>query len=433
MGRVVIVGAGPAGLFAANELIDKVDVIVIDKRKLVGGAGLVIDGKFNFHPQIGGNLTEFVPQKEAWGIMNQIDETFEKYGVSDDYYDEERLNKLAIKTAKAGIRLIKIKQKHIGSDRLPEIMKEFKHDLESRGVEFKLDTKAQDLTLENNSITEIITDKENIKCDHVLLSPGRSGYSWIKDQCDKLGVEVKFNPLDVGVRVEVRNEIMKEIVEDFKCHDPKFHIRTPTHEDFVRTFCVCYRGYVTKEHYEKDLWGVNGHSYSKSSIHSENTNFAFLVSLGLTEPKEDTTEYGFSIARQANTLAGKRPLIQRVGDLKKGKRSTWDRIERSYVKPTLTDATPGDISMALPGRIMTDITEGLKMLNRVIPGVHSDSTLLYAPEIKFYARRVVTNGLLQTKIPNLFVAGDGAGVSRGIVGAAATGMIAARGIKASAR
>lgn len=428
MKRVIIVGAGPAGLFAADELAGSFDVVVVEQRDRVGGSGLVIDGKFNYHPRIGGDLTEFLSEEEGWGVIEEIDEAFRRYSISDDYYDEERLDELERKAMITGVRFIKIKQKHVGSDRLPEVMERFRNDLEGKGVRFELKTRAMDLRVAGGRVAEVLTDRGGVGCDFVLLAPGRSGLSWLKDQGDRLGLEVRFNPLDVGVRVEVRNEVMKEVVEDYRCHDPKFHIYTPTHEDFVRTFCVCYGGYVTKEAYEKDLYGVNGHSYSKSSGHSENTNFALLARMALTEPAEDTTEYGLSIASQANTLAGKRPLIQRLGDLKRGKRSTWERIDKSYVIPTLTDATPGDISMALPGRIIADMVEGLQLLDRVIPGLYSDSTLLYAPEIKFYARRIRTNRLLQTTIPNLFVAGDGAGVSRGIVGAAATGIIAARGI-----
>ena len=285
-----------------------------------------------------------------------------------------------------------------------------------------------------------MTSKGRFECDDVLLAPGRSGHGWLKKECDELGLEVRFNPLDVGVRVEVSNKIMKDMVENYGCHDPKFHIRTPTNDDFVRTFCVCYGGFVTVESYGKSpygvkLYGVNGHSYSRYGRKSKNTNFALLVRQHLTEPQVDTTRYGYSFALMGNTIAGEKTLIQRVADLQDHRRSTWERIGRSSVKPTLSKeyATPGDIRMALSYKVTRDIMEGLEMLDKVIPGVYTGNTLVYAPEIKFYARRVMTNGLLQTSIPNLYVAGDGAGVSRGIVAAAATGIVAARGIKASAR
>ena len=429
MEKVVVVGAGPAGLFAAQELVNHAyDVTVVDKAGVVGGQGLNIDGKFNFHIKVGWDSAEFLPEPEAWGVVDKIEKTFEKYGDADNYYDEKKLDDLVQKSNQAGIEFIKIKQKHIGSDLLPGIMNKFKDDLEKSGVKFKLKTSAGNLLLKNGLIEEVATSDGNLECDHAILAPGRPGYSWLKDMCDRLGLDVKFNPLDVGVRVEVRNELFRDIVELYNCHDPKFHIRTPSHDDFVRTFCVCYGGYVTKEKYG-NLYGVNGHSYSKRGNHSDNTNFAFLVRRELTEPVSDTTAVGEKLMELGNVWGGGKPIIQRLDDVKNHRRSTWERIGKSYVNPTLRDVTPGDITSALDYRTVYDILEGLEMLDKVIPGVNAGHTLLYYPEIKFYARRVVTNGLLQTKIQNLYVAGDGAGVSRGIVGAAATGIIAARGIK----
>jgi uncharacterized FAD-dependent dehydrogenase len=438
--KVVIVGAGPAGLFAADELIsDAYNVTVIDKRRKVGGSGLQIDGKFNFHSKIGfweRGLTEFLPEKEANETLNHIDDTFREYAQPDEYSDPEKMEKIKIKASQAGIEFIPIKQTHIGSDRLPESIEKFMKNLENRGVKFQLATEAKDLKLKDNRISEIITDRGNFKSDYVLLAPGRPGHSWLKEQCDKLGLNVYFNPLDVGLRVEVLNDVFKDIVENYKIHDPKFHINTTTNDDFVRTFCVCFGGYVTSEKYTTPygiLYGVNGHSHSRFGRQSDNTNFALLTRIHLTEPVVDTTLYGYGIAFLSTTIGEKKPLIQRVGDLKDNRRSTWSRIYRSNVKPTLNedDATPGDIRMVLPYKIVQDMTEGLEMLEKVIPGVYTKHTLLYGPEIKHYSRKVETNGLLQSKIPNLYFAGDGAGVSRGIVAAAATGIVAAKGIKTS--
>jgi uncharacterized FAD-dependent dehydrogenase len=207
--------------------------------------------------------------------------------------------------------------------------------------------------------------------------------------------------------------------------DPKFHIITKTFDDFVRTFCTNHQGYVMEERYD-DHVGVNGQSLRARKSH--NTNFAFLVHIDLTQPVTDTTSYGQSIAYLATTIGGGRPLLQRLGDLRKGRRSTWQRIERGHVNPTLRSVTPGDISMALPGRIVTDLLEGLERLDQVSPGVASDSTLLYAPEVKFYAMKVGVDKNMETNVANIFVAGDGAGLSRGIVTSAATGLLAARGI-----
>ncbi|HKZ45519.1 MAG TPA: NAD(P)/FAD-dependent oxidoreductase, partial [archaeon] len=430
MKKVVIVGAGPAGMFAAKELVDDAfDITVIDKSNRVGGAGLHIDGKFNFHPTIGGDLTEFVTKDEAWGIIDGIDKTFQKYGEPDNYYDEEKLEELGRIATRAGIDFIKIKQKHIGSDRLPEVMEKFKLDLEGKGVKFKLCSEVKNLEVKNNLVEKVVTDEERLACDSVIIAPGRStpgrsGQDWFKKLCDRLKIKVKFNPLDVGVRVEVKNEVMHDIVNKYNCHDPKFYIQTHHYDDRVRTFCICYGGYVTRDKYGDGVYGVNGHSYSKFGKQSENTNFAFLVTTELTHPQEDTEEYGTHLGRLANCLSGGSPIIQRVKDLRKGKRSTWDSINKAYVKPTLRDCVPGDITMALTGRITRNLIEGLEKLDNVIPGVWTGSTLLYAPEIKFYARRVVTDKHLRTMIKNLYVAGDGAGLTRGIVQSGATGVIA---------
>jgi len=423
--RVVIVGAGPAGLFAAHELSKTHEVTILEEKGYVGGSGLHSDGKLNFHPHIGGELTEFIPEDEAWNLISRIQGIFQGLGVGVEY-DEEGLERLEARAAKAGIRFIKIVQSHIGSDHLPEVIKSLRRDLESRGVRIVLETRAEGLSVDGGMVTAVGADDGSYPADSVLLAPGRVGSGWLVDLLEKLGVGMRFNPIDVGVRIEVPNELMEEIINGYRCWDPKFHIYTPSYDDFVRTFCVCPRGFVVRETYESSLFGVNGHSMRDRG--SPNTNFALLTRVSLTKPLENTTEYGRRIAQLANTLGGRMPLLQRLGDLRSHKRSTWNRIKRSFIEPTLREATPGDISMAYPSRIVMDLLEGLEMLDRVIPGVNSDSTLIYAPEIKFYAMRIQTDKQLRTTIPNLYVAGDGAGVSRGIVGAAATGIIAARGI-----
>lgn len=425
MERVVIVGAGPAGLLAAHELIEKFEVIVFDKRKHIGGTGLFSDGKLTFHPKIGGDLMEFCTEKEAEKILEKIDKIFEELGITEEKYDNEKLKQLEVSATKAGMKFLPARQKHIGSDCLPKVMEIFKEKLEKKGVKFRLGEEVIDLKLEKNRVRGIKSTKGFTKCDGLLIAPGRNGSEWLKDTLEKFGIKFKFNPVDIGVRVETSAMVMEEVTSIM--YDPKFHIRTKTYDDFVRTFCVCPYGFVTTENYGNSIFGVNGHSlYSKKS---ENTNFALIVRVALTKPLEDTTLYGRLIANQTNVLGGGKPLIQRLGDLRAGRRSTWERINRSHIKPTLTDVTPGDISMSYPFRLICNIIEALDSLNKVIGGINSDSTLLYAPEVKFYARRVETNEYLQTTIPNLFVAGDGAGVSRGVVGAAATGIIAANGMK----
>ncbi|MFZ2070658.1 MAG: NAD(P)/FAD-dependent oxidoreductase [Halobacteriota archaeon] len=465
--NVIIVGAGPAGLFAANELKGAgPKVLVIDKGKDaedrhcymeelgtcnqckdcnimcgVGGAGTFSDGTLNLRPDIGGELAELCDTGTAWQLVNDVDRTFLEHGMSDEMYmgNGEDIEKLKRRAASVGARFIEINQRHIGSDKTKEVIKSFKDDLVEHGIEFLLNTEVNDLITEEKrrSTSEkvarvckgVITDNgDEIRGEFVILAPGRVGASWVEKLIKRHKIEAEYAGIDVGVRVEVPAITMNPVTRINR--DPKFHIRTKRYDDFARTFCTNERGFVVKEVYD-DFIGVNGHSLRTKK--SENTNFAFIVKIELTEPVENTTRYGRSIAKLATTIGGGKPIIQRMGDLRRGRRSSWERINRNMVENTLKDVTPGDISMALPHRIMMDIIEGLEKLNEIIPGVASDSTLLYAPEIKFYAMRMNVDRNMETSVKNLFAAGDGAGLSRDIVNAAATGMLAARGVmKASA-
>jgi uncharacterized FAD-dependent dehydrogenase len=424
--NIVIVGAGPAGLWAAHRLSLKHHVTILEKHNFVGGSGLHSDGKLNFHPQIGGDLMEFMTPEEAWDLTYKIRDSFTDLGVEMAHSDEEGLRKLEAEASKAGIKFVKIEQNHIGSDYLPDIMALMQSQLKEQGVDIRLRTEVKDFKVENNSVKSVVGEDETYPADAVLLAPGRIGSQWLIEEMNKHNVPMKYNPIDIGVRVEVPNEVMNEVIQGYGVWDPKFHLYTPSYDDFVRTFCVCPAGFVVREPYGEGLFGANGHSMRDTK--SNNTNFALLTRVSLTQPLENTTIYGTRIAQLANTLGGHRPILQRLGDLRKNQRSTWERIDRSYVSPTLRDVIPGDLTMAYPQRIMKDLIEGLEMLDRVMPGINSDSTLLYGPEIKFYAMRIATDQHLRTRIPNLYVAGDGAGVSRGIVGAAATGLVAAQGI-----
>ena len=426
MSDIIIVGAGPAGLWAAHKLCEEHNVTILEKRNFVGGSGLHSDGKLNFHPKIGGDLTEFMNSDDAWKLIYQIRESFTELGVEMAHIDEEGLKKLETEASKAGIKFIKIEQNHIGSDYLPDMMKRMRKKLEDKGVDIRLNTEAKDIIVNKTKVKAIVNDDEYLPADAVLLSPGRIGSQWLIEQMNKHGVPMKYNPIDIGLRVEVPNEVMEEVINVYGVWDPKFHLYTPRYDDFVRTFCVCPAGFVVIEAYGDGLFGANGHSMR--DVKSTNTNFALLTRMSLTQPLENTTIYGTRIAQLANTLGGHKPILQRLGDVRRFQRSTWDRIDRSYISPTLRDVTPGDLTMAYPQRIITDLIEGLEMLDKVMPGINSDSTLLYGPEIKFYAMRIATDKNLSTKVQNLYVAGDGAGVSRGIIGAAATGIVAARGI-----
>jgi len=446
---VVIIGAGPAGLFAAYELStnSSFKVLIVDKGKDIkdricpsmkeirrclkckpcnilcglGGAGGLSDGKLNLKSDIGGNLEEFVSRSDADNLIEKIDKLFLEHGASMKLYGKESVF-LEKKAATCGIEFIPIPQRHIGSDILPSVITSIKNFLESKGVIFRLNTEVKQIK-KNGIYTLVLSNGNEIQSHFIIVATGRAGSDWFKSEADRLKIKTRFAPLDIGVRIEVPAVVMENIIE--YAWDPKFHINTKKYDDFVRTFCTCPNGFVVTEDYGEYIC-VNGHSSNTEK--SENTNFALLTKIELTEPVEDTTAYGISIAKLASTIGGRMPIIQRLEDLKSGHRSTTSRIEKSFVKPTLKNATPGDISMALPHRIVENVIEGIEQLDRVIPGVNSDSTLLYAPEIKFYSMRFIVNQNLETNLSNCFVAGDGAGLSRGIITSAATGIIAAKGI-----
>ncbi|HDN83799.1 MAG TPA: NAD(P)/FAD-dependent oxidoreductase [Candidatus Altiarchaeales archaeon] len=452
---VIIVGAGPAGLFAAYELANsnkKLSIVILDEgtdiehRKCpmkiygkclnckpchimcgVGGSGTFSDGILNLRPDIGGDLVALTKDREfANALVKKVDEVFLKFGAPKKLYgvDDDSIRLLKKKAASVGITFVEIPQRHMGTDKAPKIIGNFEKYLQKKGIKFVLNTKVEDIIIENGECSGVLLEgKKKLLSKVVLLAPGRYGASWIDTLAEKHKIEKRHAPIDVGVRVEVPSIIMEDIIQINR--DPKFHIRTKKYDDFVRTFCTNHQGYVVKENYD-GIVGVNGHSMLEQK--SENTNFAFLVRIELTKPVENTIEYGKSIAKLATTIGGGKPILQRMGDLMRGRRSTRERILRNQVQPTLADHTPGDISMALPHRVVTDILEGLEKLNEVIPGVASDSTLLYAPEIKFYATQILVDRNMETNIENLFVAGDGAGLSRDIVNAAATGILASKGI-----
>ncbi|MFO8109626.1 MAG: NAD(P)/FAD-dependent oxidoreductase [Thermoplasmata archaeon] len=437
--EVVIVGSGPAGMFAAYELsLCNIGVLVVEKGKDiddrkesdimsgVGGAGAFSDGTVNLRPDVGGNLIDYTDnEEEAWDLVDQVSQILSKHGMppprTDDSDKEEKLKKRA---ASVGARFYPIPQAHIGSDRAPTLIKKLKKTLESRGVDFMVETGVNDIVINEDTCAGVkLTGDRTIQADKTIIAPGRVGTDWVQSFVARNKLMAEFAPIDIGVRVEVPSIIMDDVIEVNR--DPKFHLYTKSYDDFIRTFCTNHRGYVVKESYDGFI-GVNGHS--RRDIESENTNFAFLVRTHLTEPLEDTTRYGLAIAQLASTIGGGDPIVQRMGDLRSGRRSTQQRLDRNPVQGTLKDVTPGDISMSLPHRTVVDIIEGLNKLDKIIPGVNSNNTLLYAPEIKFYAKRLKVDSKLQTSITNLHAAGDGAGLSHDIVNAAATGILAARGI-----
>jgi len=450
---VIIVGGGPAGLFAAYYLAEhsSLDVLLIEKGRSslsrncpltgdqdcihckpcnilsgMGGAGLFSDGKLNFIHKLGKtDLTQFMSAGKAMELIDETEAIFNRFNMDGKVYPTniEEAKSIRKEARKFGIDLLVIKQKHLGSDNLPghiTAMVEYTH---SKGVTVQTNEEVIDIVVTDGKLQGLVTTKGEYRAKNVILAPGRVGAEWVGQLVQRHGLPVTQRGIEVGVRVEVHNEIMQDLCSII--YDPTFFIRTGKYDDQTRTFCTNYGGYIAQENYQ-DFVCVNGHAYMDKK--SENTNFAFLSKVVLNEPVTDNQAYGESIGRLATLIGGGKPILQRFGDLKRGRRSTWNRIRNSYIEPTLKKVVCGDIAMALPERILTNLMEGLEKLNLVVPGVANDETLLYAPEIKFFATQVECSENLQTAIEGLYVAGDGPGVAGNIVSAAATGIIPAKDI-----
>jgi len=450
---VIIVGGGPAGLFAAFYLGENsgLDVLIIEKGKVplkricpikknrkcmkcrpcnilcgVGGAGLFSDGKLNFIHKLGKtDLTQFMAVHQAQELIIETEQIFNKFGMDGPVYptNMEEAKNIRKKAKRYGIDLLIIKQKHLGSECLPGYISDMADSIKSKGVTIHTSEEVRDVLVENGYVKGVVTNRKKYLSNNVILAPGRVGADWVGRLAKKYGIRLRQRGIEVGVRVEVHNDIMRDLCEVI--YDPTFFIQTSKYDDQTRTFCTNKGGIVSLENYSNFVC-VNGHSYQNKK--SENTNFAFLSKVILTEPVTDNQAYGESIGSLASLIGGGKPILQRFGDLKRGRRSTWRRVKKGYIVPTLTSVVCGDIAMALPERILTNIIEGLDKLNQVVPGVSNDETLLYAPEIKFFATQVETTGELETRIKGMYVAGDGPGVAGNIVSASATGLIPAKAI-----
>lgn len=437
----IIVGAGPAGMFASLELVKKnptLKIALFDMGSRIenrneneimsgfGGAGTYSDGKLHFTPKLSHERTFHIIKPEDYQqILNEIDETFMSFGVTSDEYPKKRydVEMMVEEAQKQDIELIVRRTKHVGSDNLKNVMKKFQDELENKGVKLLDNTLIEDVIVENGRAVGIKTDKGVFYANKILIAPGRVKARWFQEICSKYNIEYLYDMVEVGVRVEFPAGVMKRYADTL--YEIVLKVRTNTFDDIVRTFCSCPNGYVAREDYQGYVC-VNG--YSNSDHTSLNSNFALVCEVNLTEPVENSIAYAQSIAELASTIGGQKPVLQRLADLKKGRRSTWRKIDKSLVKPSLTDVTPGDISMALPHRIVVNILEALEKLDSVMPGINSGSTLLYAPEVKFRSSKIKTNPGMETSVKGLFVAGDASGMAGSITGAAATGIMAARGI-----
>jgi hypothetical protein len=450
---VVIVGAGPAGIFAALEIVSShrdVKVLIIEKGKDIedricpssagglscktcpecnllcgwGGAGAFSDGKLSLSKEIGGNLSRYVSETTLQELIKYTDNIYVKYGAPSDIYggDEKKIESLRKIVETRGLTLIPSRIRHIGTDRCSDLLKRIKAELNSK-IDILFSKNVKNILVENGKVVGIQTENgDTIYADFVIVAPGREGALWLERQAKTMGLSLLKNPVDIGVRVELPASVLEPLTKII--YEPKLIYYTKKFHDKIRTFCVNPYGEVVKE-YVKGVWIVNGHSYATKR--TDNTNFALLVSTYFTEPFDEPHLYGRYVARLANLL-GKGVILQRLGDLQAGRRSNPARIRRGRVKPTLTDAVPGDLSFVLPHRYISDILEMLKVMDKIAPGVDNPHTLLYGVEVKFYSRQLKLDSNLETEIKNLFAVGDGAGVSRGLIQASASGIIAAREI-----
>lgn len=448
---VVIVGCGPAGIFTALELSKAggLDVVMIDKGKDVelrrcpanrglgcakcspcnmlcgwGGSGAFSDGKLTLSPEVGGWLSEYIGVERLASLIDYVDQLYVKFGAPSKLYgtDVDRVSEIKRRAALAGLKLIPVKVRHLGTERCVEVTKAMRRALEGR-VEIRMGVEAEEILVDGGRVRGVrVRGGEVIEGRYVVVAPGRSGADWLRREAQRLGLGLINNPVDVGVRVEVPAYVMEHLAEAL--YEPKFIYYSKTFDDKVRTFCFNPHGEVITEYYD-GVVTVNGQSYVDRR--TDNSNFAILVSTTFTEPFKEPIAYGKYIASLANLLGGG-VIVQRLGDLKSGRRSTWERIRRNLVEPTLKTATPGDLSFVLPYRYLSDILEMLKALDEVAPGVYSNHTLLYGVEVKFYSSRLELNDKLETRVRNLFAIGDGAGITRGLVQASASGVVVAREI-----
>ena len=448
---VAIIGAGPAGIFFALEITKlkpdwKIAIFEkgpqIDQRKCLvregykcppcktcnllcgwGGAGAFSDGKLTLSSNVGGHLHEYMQKSKLQELISYTDNIYLNYGATNIVHgtDNEAVSEISRKAKFAELKLIHSPIRHMGSDKSLVVLKNMYQELADK-IEIYPNEQAEALLIENNKIKGFTTKNgKTINAEYVIVSPGREGAEWLNKEFKKSGIEFENNAVDIGVRVELPASVMAELTN--KLYEVKLLYNSPSFGDDVRTFCMNPYGEVVCENYE-GIITVNGHSYSEKK--TEYTNFALLVSKKFTEPFKEPIAYGQHIARLANMLAGG-VLVQRFGDLLAGRRSTHAKIADGTVNPTFKEAVPGDLSLVLPYRHLTGIIEMIKALDKIAPGVASRYTLLYGVEVKFYSAKVKLTKELETdRIKNLFAIGDGAGVTRGLIQASASGIYTAR-------
>ncbi len=460
---VIIVGSGSAGIFTALELVkkskDKLSILILEKGKAIrsrtcpkrvlnkcincnpcnitcgfSGAGAFSDGKLSLSPDVGGTLVDYIGFEETQNLIKYVDDIYLQFGADEKVHGLENpgaIQQIRTKAIQANLKLVECPIRHLGTDGSYEIYTALQKYLILNGVKIQFDTEVKELVIKNNQIIGVNAIfnlcSRPYYADKVIVAVGREGSDWFQQQCNYHNINTEVGVVDIGVRVETRNEIMKELNEAM--YESKLIYYTPSCDDKVRTFCNNPSGVVATEHYNdtfNTLATVNGHSYKSDTHKTDNTNFALLVSKKFTEPFNEPIKYGKYIAQLGNMLAGGKIIVQRYGDFKQGRRTTPERLIRNNISATLKDAVAGDLSLVLPYRIMLAIDETIQALDKVAPGIASDETLLYGVEVKFYGNKVKTDKNFETNIKGLYVAGDGAGITRGLMQAACNGVHIAR-------
>lgn len=455
---VIIIGAGPGGIFCAYELLDKkpeLKVLIIEKgrsiekrtcpkritKQCVGcrpcsittgfaGAGAFSDGKLSLSPDVGGNLPEILGYEETLKLIRESDNIYLKFGADTNVYGIDKqaeIREIRRRAIMADLKLVECPIRHLGTEEGYKIYAKLQQHLQQEGAMLVFNTMVEEILVENNRAVGVKTDNGDIYYGKEIISAvGREGADWFKDKCEEIGIETTPGTVDIGVRVEVRDEVMQFLNENL--YEAKLIYHTPTFDDKVRTFCTNPSGEVAAEYYENGLAVVNGHAYKSKEYKTDNTNFAILVSKNFTKPFKTPIEYGKQIAQLSNMLCGGKILVQTFGDFRRGRRTTEERLCRNNLIPTLKDAVPGDLSLVFPHRIMVDIEEMLFALDKITPGIAGEETLLYGVEVKFYSNKVIVNEDFETSIKGLRAIGDGAGVTRGLQQASANGISVARSI-----
>lgn len=458
---IVVIGAGPAGIFTALEITKlrpEINVLIIDKGRNIekracparitgkcvscnpcgitfgwSGAGAFSDGKLSLSPEVGGRILEYFSEEECKNLIKYCDDIYLKFGANETIYglNNEKVDKIKYEASKHNIRLVECPVRHLGTELAYNVLRAmYYHLVNNTNTDFSELTEVQELLIEDEEIKGItINNKEGLKtiyADYIVAAPGRGGAEWLNNQAKTHNIKTKNNAVDIGVRVEVPNSIMDHLTKDL--YEAKLVYYSDEFENKVRTFCMNPGGVVSEEHYDENIAVVNGHSYSEKELRTENTNFALLVSTTFTEPFNQPIDYGKYIAKLGNMLTGGGIMVQRLGDLLNGRRTDASRLSKSTTIPTLKSAVPGDLSFVLPQRHLTSIVQALKAFDKIAPGLYSKNTLLYGVEVKFYSSKFETNNHFETAVENFYTIGDGAGITRGLMQASVTGVIVARDI-----